>query len=100
MVLIKISEKQDSREALKERTRRAWLIKGERLLDQDKVMVVCKGEVLAVYNLLGYSKDSIEENRIAFELEEIESSLKGRIIETKTANPCTIIDESELVFKN
>lgn len=100
MVLIKISEVPKTKEGFKDRTRRAWRINSNRLYNQDKVMVVYRGEILEVYKLLGYNKDAIEEDRIAFELEEIESNLKGRVIETKTSNPCTIINENELIFKN
>lgn len=100
MVLIKISEVPNTKEGLKDRTKRAWRINSSRLYNQDKVMVVYKGEILEVYKLLGYTKDAIEENRIAFELEEMESNLKGKVIETKTSNPCTIVNEDELVFKN
>lgn len=99
MILIKLSEVPNTKEALKDRTRRAWRINSNRLYNQDKVVVAHKGEILEVYKLLGYTKDAIREDRVAFELEEIESDLKGRVIETKTSNPCTIVDENELIFK-
>lgn len=50
-----------------------------------------------MFKILGYEDDKISEGRIAFELEEIESDLKGKTIITKTSNPCTIVDT--LVFK-
>ena len=100
MILIKISEVPNTKKELKERTRRAWRINSSRLYNQDKVMVAYKGEILEVYKLLGYTQDAIRKDRVAFELEEIESNLRGRVIETRTSNPCTIINEDELVFKN
>ena len=54
-----------------------------------------KGQILEVYKILGYSNDAIENDRIAFELEEIESDLRGKTIVTKTSNPCTIIENLE-----
>ncbi|MCE9674433.1 hypothetical protein LPC27_01535 [Paraclostridium bifermentans] len=50
-----------------------------------------------MFKILGYEGDKISEGRIAFELEEIESDLKGKTIITKTSNPFTIVDT--LVFK-
>ncbi|MGL5244862.1 MAG: hypothetical protein ACRC7R_06800 [Sarcina sp.] len=95
MVLIKVSEVPSNREGLKERVRRAWRITSKRLEDQDTVIAVYKSEILAVYKLLGYENDEIEPKRMAFQLEEIESDLKGKKIVTKTANPCTIINKLE-----
>lgn len=97
MVLIKINEVPTTKEGLKERIRRAWRINPSRLYGQDTVISVYQGKILQVYKILGYGKDVIELDRVAFELEEIESDLKGRTIETKTSNPCTIIDE--LIFE-
>ncbi|MFS1519448.1 hypothetical protein V1503_23765 [Bacillus sp. SCS-151] len=92
MVLIKIKEVPSSREALKERVRRAWRINPNRLYNQDQAIAVHKGEVLEVYKILGYTKDAIEPDRVAFELEEMESDLKGKHIVSRTSNPCTIVD--------
>lgn len=97
MVLIKVNEVPTTREGLKERTSRAWRINPSRLYNQDTVISVYRGEILEVYKILGYGADKISKGRIAFELEEIESDLKGKTIITKTSNPCTIVDT--LVFK-
>jgi hypothetical protein len=98
MVLIKINIVPSSRKALKERVERAWRINPNRLYNQDTLIVTYSGEILEVYKILSYKKDSIEDKRIAFELEEIDSDLKGKKIVTKTPNPCTIIHE--LKFKD
>lgn len=97
MVLIKVNKVPTTRDGLKERTSRAWRINPSRLYNQDTVISVYRGEILEVYKILGYGDDKISEGRIAFELEEIESDLKGKTIITKTSNPCTIVDT--LVFK-
>lgn len=97
MVLIKVNKVPTTRYGLKERTSRAWRINPSRLYNQDTVISVYRGEILEVYKILGYGDDKISEGRIAFELEEIESDLKGKTIITKTSNPCTIVDT--LVFK-
>lgn len=39
--------------------------------------------------------DKAKEGKIAFELEEIESDLRGKTIVTKTSNPCTIVETLE-----
>ena len=95
MILVKVNEVPNTREGLKDRTRRAWRINPNRLYGQEIVLSVYKGQILEVYKLLGYDKDLLEPNRVAFELEEIESDLKGKTIVTKTSNPCTIINELE-----
>ena len=95
MVLIKVNEVPTTKEGLKERTRRAWRINPSRLYGQDTLLSVYKGQILEVYKILGYTNDAIENDRIAFELEEIESDLRGRNIITKTSNPCTIVENLE-----
>lgn len=95
MVLIKVNEVPTTKEGLKERTRRAWRINPSRLYGQDTLLSVYKGQILEVYKILGYTNDAIENDRIAFELEEIESDLRGKTIVTKTSNPCTIIETLE-----
>ena len=95
MVLIKVNEVPLTKEGLKERTRRAWRINPSRLYGQDTLISVYKGQILEVYKILGYANDTIESNRVAFELEEIESDLRGKIIITKTSNPCTIVENLE-----
>lgn len=95
MVLIKVNEVPTTKEGLRNRTRRAWRINPSRLYNQDTVISVYRGEILEVYKLLSYGADQISEGRIAFELEEVESDLKGRKIITKTSNPCTIIETLE-----
>ena len=95
MVLIKVSEVPTTKEGLKDRTRRAWRINPSRLYNQDTVISVYRGQILEVYKILGYGADNISEGRVAFELEEIESNLKGKTIITKTSNPCTIVDSLE-----
>ena len=92
MVLIKVNEVPTTKEGLKERTRRAWRINPSRLYGQDTVISVYRGQILEVYKILGYGADAISEGRIAFELEEIESDLRGKTIVTKTSNPCTIVE--------
>lgn len=95
MVLIKVNEVPTTKEGLKERTRRAWRINPSRLYGQDTVISVYRGQILEVYKILGYGTDAISEGRIAFELEEIESDLRGKTIVTKTSNPCTIVETLE-----
>lgn len=95
MVLIKVNEVPTTKEGLKARTRRAWRINPSRLYNQDTVISVYRGEILEVYKLLGYEADKISDGRIAFELEEVESDLKGKRIITKTSNPCTIVENLE-----
>jgi len=97
MVVIKINEVPNTRKGLKDRIRRSWRIDKNRLYNQDTLIAVYKGEILEVYKILSYEKDIVDEKRVAFELEEIESDLKGRKIDYKTANPCTIADT--LTFK-
>lgn len=95
MVLIKVNEVPTTKEGLKDRTRRSWRINPSRLYNQDTVISVYRGEILEVYKILGYGADKISDGRIAFELEEIESDLKGKKIITKTSNPCTIVETLE-----
>lgn len=95
MVLIKVNEVPTTKEGLKDRTRRAWRINPSRLYNQDTVISVYRGQILEVYKILGYGEDKISEGRVAFELEEIESNLRGKTIVTKTSNPCTIVDNLE-----
>lgn len=97
MVLIKVNEVPTTKEGLKDRTRRAWRINPSRLYGQGTLISVYRGKILQVYKILGYGIDKIEHDRVAFELEEIESDLIGRRIDTKTSNPCTIIDD--LIFE-
>ncbi|BBU38097.1 hypothetical protein APP_03890 [Aeribacillus pallidus] len=98
MIVIKINEVPNSREGLKERVRRAWKINPNRLYNQKELIAVYKGEILEVYKVLGYEQDKIQPDRVAFELEEIPSPLKGKKIIYRTANPCTIVDPQKLVF--
>lgn len=99
MIIIKVSEVPNSKEGLKDRVRRAWRINKDRLYNQDKLIAVYKGEILEVYKVLSYGVDQLESNRVAFELEEIPSDLKRKRIIYKTANPCTIVNEDDLVFE-
>lgn len=98
MIVIKVNEVPNSKEGLHERVRRAWRINEGRLYNQKRVIAVYKGEILEEYEMLGYGKDEIQLDRVAFELKEIESELKGKKIEYKTSNPCTIVDVENLVF--
>jgi hypothetical protein len=93
MIIIKINEVPTSKEGLKQRVQRAWKINPSRLYNQKELIAVYKGEILEVYTVLGYEKDKEHEGRIAFELDEITSDLKGKKINYRTANPCTIIDD-------
>lgn len=97
MIVIKVNEVPTSREALKARVKRAWRISADRLYNQEELIAVYKGEILEVYKIISYEKDQMEHNRVAFELEEKTSRLKGQKIKYRTANPCTIIDENKLV---
>lgn len=98
VIVIKVNEVPNSKEGLKERVRRAWRINADRLYNQDELIAVYKGEILEVYKVLGYGKDAVHPDRVAFELEEIQSSLKSKKIVYKTANPCTIVEPRKLVF--
>jgi hypothetical protein len=97
MILIKVNEVPNSKEGLKERTRRAWRINQDRLYNQDILIAVYKGEILEEYKVLGYGADQVEPKRVAFDLEEVPNSqLKGKTIDYRTANPCTIVDPADL----
>jgi hypothetical protein len=97
MILIKVNEVPNSKEGLKERTRRAWRINQDRLYNQDTLIAVYKGEILEEYKVLGYGADQVEPKRVAFDLEEVPNSqLKGKTIDYRTANPCTIVDPADL----
>lgn len=97
MIVIKINEVPNSKEGLKERTRRAWKINQDRLYNQETLISVYKGEILEEYKVLGYGPDKSEPNRVAFELEEVSTSnLKGKRINYRTSNPCTIVDPLKL----
>jgi hypothetical protein len=98
MIVIKINEVPNSKEGLKDRVRKAWRINPDRLYNQEELIAVYKGEILEVYKVLGYEKVREENDRIAFELKEVPSDLKGKKIFYKTANPCTIVDDVKLVF--
>ena len=98
MIIIKVNEVPNSKEGLKERVRRAWRINPDRLYNQDELIAVYKGEILEVYKVTGYNKDDEHKDRVAFNIEEISSPLKGEKILYTTANPCTILDAKELVF--
>ncbi|MBJ8107867.1 MULTISPECIES: hypothetical protein [Bacillus cereus group] len=78
MIVIKVKEVPNSKDGLKNRVQRAWRINLDRLYNQDKLMAVYKGDILEVYKVLSYQKDTLETNRVAFELEEISSELKGK----------------------
>lgn len=98
MIVIKVNEVPSSKEGLKKRVKRAWRISMNRLYNQEELIAVYKGEILEVYKVLSYGKDQEDVNRVAFELEEIPSDLRGQKIIYPTANPCTIVDENKLVF--
>lgn len=93
MIIIKISEVPNSKEGLRERVRKHWRIDANRLYNQDTVIAVYKGEILEVYKLLGYEESNEYKGRVEFKLEEMESDLKGRKIDYRTANPCTIVEK-------
>jgi hypothetical protein len=97
VIIIKINKVPSSKEGLMERARKAWRIKQDRLYNQDKLIVVYKGEILEEYKVLGYGPAENEPNRVAFDLEEVPNSqLKGQKIDYPTANPCTIVDPADL----
>jgi hypothetical protein len=97
MIVIKINKVPSSKEGIKERARKAWRIKQDRLYNQDKLIVVYKGEILEEYKVLGYGPAENEPNRVAFDLDEVPNSqLKGQKIEYPTANPCTIVEPTDL----
>jgi hypothetical protein len=97
MVLIKVKEIPipPTKDNLRERVRKAWRINPNRLYNQDTVVAVYKGEILEVYKILSYTTVPEEDDRVAFELEEITTDLKGKKIVSRTANPCTIVEELE-----
>lgn len=100
MIIIKVNEVPPSKEGLRERTSRSWRISLDRLYNQKEAVAVFKGEILEVYKVLSYGKDQLEENRVAFELEEIgDHPLKGKRINYRTANPCTIRDIDDLIIE-
>jgi hypothetical protein len=97
MIVIKVNEVPSSKEGLKERVRRAWRINPGRLYNQKELVALYRGEVLEVYKIAGYAMDKEHENRVAFDLEEIESPLKGKKVNYKTANPCTITEDLDVI---
>lgn len=100
MIVIKVNEVPPSKEGLRERVRKAWRISTDRLYNQKELIAVFRGEILEVYRVLSYGKDQNEQNRVAFEIEEIEDHpLKGKKIVYKTANPCTITEPDKLIFE-
>jgi hypothetical protein len=98
MVIIKINEVPNSKEALKERVKRSWKMDKGRLYNQIDLAAVYRGEILEVYKILSYDTDLIDKDRVAFKLEEISSSLKGKKIKYPTSNPATICDIHDLQF--
>lgn len=98
MVIIKINEVPKSKEELKERVRRAWKMDQGRLYNQHDLAALYRGEVLEVYKILSYDTDHEHKDRVAFELEEIESALKGKKVKYPTSNPATIRDIHSLQF--
>ncbi|RAP74387.1 hypothetical protein [Paenibacillus montanisoli] len=92
MVIIKVNEVPNSKEGLKERVRKAWKMDQGRLYNQQDLAAVYRGEILEVYKILGYAADEEHTDRVAFQLEEINSYLKGKKIAYPTANPATICD--------
>ncbi|AIQ20683.1 MULTISPECIES: hypothetical protein [unclassified Paenibacillus] len=98
MIIIKVNEVPNSKESLKARVRRAWRMNVDRLYNQEELAAVYRGEILEVYKIISYKKDEQRPDRVAFELEEISSQLKGKKIIYKTANPATILDVTDLVF--
>jgi len=99
MIIIKVKEVPNSKEALKERVRRAWRMNIDRLYNQSELAALYKGEILEVYKIISYQKDDQEPNRVSFELEEISSPLKGKRIVYRTSNPATIMNEKDLEFE-
>lgn len=101
MIIIKVNEVPNSRQALKDRVSRAWRINRDRLYNQDSLIAVYKGEILEEYEVKSYGPDKVEPKRVAFELEEKENSvLKGQHIDYPTSNPCTIAEPSDLGLTN
>ena len=98
MIVIKVNEVPNSKEGLRSRVEKRWRISPDRLYNQEYLIAVYRGEILEVYKVLSYKRDKDEPNRVAFDLEEVSSDLKGKRIIYKTANPCTIVDEDKLVF--
>lgn len=78
MIIIKVNEVPNSKESLKARVRRAWRMNIDRLYNQEELAAVYRGEILEVYRVISYKKDEMEPDRVAFELEEISSPLKGK----------------------
>jgi hypothetical protein len=99
MIVIKVNEVPNSKQGLLERARKAWRINPDRLYNQDEAIAVYKGEILEVYEVKGYRPDDQQEERVQFDLSEKPSNLKGRKIVYRTANPCTIVEPSKLVFQ-
>lgn len=99
MVIIKINEVSKSKEDLKERVRRAWRMDQGRLYNQQHLVALYRGEILEVYKILSYDTDHEYKDRVAFELEEIESTLKGKKVHYPTSNPATICDIHSLEFE-
>lgn len=99
MIVIKVNVVPNSRTELLERVHRAWRINPGRLFNQERLIAVYKGEILEEYEVKGYAPDKIDPKRVAFDLDIIAgSNLKGKKIDYKTSNPCTIIDVNELVI--
>jgi len=93
MVLIKISEVPSNSAQLMERVSKSWKRKLETVSNQDTAIVTHRGEIVAVYKILGGMVAPHCPGRIEFVLEAIESELKGRKIISKTSNPCIIVEQ-------
>lgn len=101
ILVIKLSERPNSLEALKERAEKAWKLNPKRLDDVNHVIVLYQLEVIADYQLgdeVKYYLNGQEKGRVWLSLEDYkgDNSLKGKHINYLTANPATIKKYSDL----
>lgn len=101
MILIKVNSVPSTSELLQEKVENSsdgWRIDINRLYNQKKAITTYKGEILEEYEIVSYQEHPTNKDSVLFKLSKINNSeLKGRIIKTRTANPCTIL--KELAFK-
>lgn len=95
MVVIKINEiPTGGQAALKARAQRAWKISTKKLIGQTRAIVMYKGCILEEYEILSFTQDIQQPDRIAFDLSIIPNSLfKNLRISYPTSYPCTITNK-------
>lgn len=104
VMIIKLSVKPDSDEALVARARKAWKINLDTIIKKGitHVVVMYQQQVIADYTLgdqAGYYLSGPDAGRVWFDLKDYagDTPLKGKRFDYKTANPATTKDLQELL---